>query len=534
MKKIFLLLACSITLSQSTSAQFTKLATSSAFEEPTGGNAKFLKTKDGSTLFLHFEQNGKLNLKSYDKEYKSQYSYTLPYSTTGKKGDEITAAFISGNNLVVFTKSYKGRTPTLERLVVDLNNSNHKTNNSLEQIAEFDKVTMADATAMVYGNVPMPDFFIRKDPNSDCYAVAEFNTFVSNRNERILVTHYDGNHQVVSKSFYESPNDGYKYMFFSDLFVDGDKSVYVVAKGMNTPKSGGDQNGGLFVGQLNKGATSFDMTKVDYKKAKDISNSILRYNSATERFMLLTKRKEGRKGNTNYYNVFLTTFDKNVQDFQNLDLDFSSIDKIAKTQFKKKESVKAVPQSLYINADGSYTIVLEEGVAYSSSTNTGRVSTKYFLNDIGVVKYDKNGKELSSSYIPKSQLAMAVPSELLYSFRDEMATPLWWGFQFKSFQYIDAPNSQYVLFNDIEKNQTKMKEGKGVTTIQGVGDCDGYYYKISDSGIPSGELVLNSATDKKNKNLMLFAAGYYDKAQNEYITLNVTKGKAKIIWLQPE
>lgn len=519
-------------------AQFKVLSTSGIFDEPEAGAAKIIKAQNGTTYLLHFEKHGKISIRSYNTDKKLAYNKTVEYEAGGKKVGNVSAVYEINGQIICFIYRLDNKTPTLLRVIINGSNGSIV---SQETIARFDKLNMGSGYAMAFGNVPPPDFFIRKDENSNSYAIALFNTFAENRNERIELLHFNDQHQVISRSFYDSPNDGYKYMEFLDLYVDGDKAVYVVAKGMNTKRSGGDQNGGLFIGKLNAGAASFDMTKVTYNSAKDIESVILRFNPVTQQFLMLSNKSvdaKKKKFNKRYV-VFMATFDKSLANFSNQQLRLTELDRIAKSQFKKREEMSAVPQSLYINPDGSYTIVLEEILVivttYTSKTGV-RTRIDYYLNDVGVMKYDKEGNVIAANYIPKSQKVMSIPSPLFYSFRNEMAYTLSWGTQYKSFQYIGAPQNSYVLFNDIEANQKKMKSGKRVTTIQTLGACNGYYYKTSGKGIPEGKKVIEG--EKKEKNLMLFSIGHYDAANNEYIVLNrIVKNRKKgvvLMWLQPE
>jgi hypothetical protein len=88
---------------------------------------------------------------------------------------------------------------------------------------------MGQAYAAAFGGVPIPDFFIRKDPDSDNYALAMLNSFESDRNKRIEIVLYGANNQEVSRAYYTSPENKYKYLECLDMAVIGDKKVCVLA-----------------------------------------------------------------------------------------------------------------------------------------------------------------------------------------------------------------------------------------------------------------------------------------------------------------
>ncbi len=111
-----------------------------------------------------------------------------------------------------------------------------------------------------------------------------------------------------------------------------------------------------------------------------------------------------------------------------------------------------------------------------SSFNSSLIhrSVKVFLNDIGIIQYSKSGTERGAYYIPKkSQQVFSLPNMIYYSFREESATSLSWGVQYKSFYYLNGKGKDYVFMNDIEKNQERIDDKKKVTTIQGLNDCRG-------------------------------------------------------------
>jgi hypothetical protein len=149
--------------------------------------------------------------------------------------------------------------------------------------------------AMLFGKVPMPEFYVRKDPESDNYAIALFNSFANDRNERIELVHYNKDHKEISRAFYQSPNDEYKYLTFQDMTVMGDKEVVALAVGMNTRSSGGDQNGSLLTGTLTAGSKSLELSKLNYPGAAQIDGALVRYNKVTDEYILLSLKAVNTK-----------------------------------------------------------------------------------------------------------------------------------------------------------------------------------------------------------------------------------------------
>lgn len=538
MKKLLLITTLALLARpQSIFSQFKQLGSSETFAEPETGSAILLKGKNGQTYFLHFDRKKKINLKSYSPDRQLVYEKSIPYLDKGEKLAEIVASFESNNQLIIFVESYEQRNPVLTRMVINGTNGNLV---SEEEIARYRKLNMGDGYAMLFGNLPMPTFYIRKAVNSDNYAIALFNTLANDRNERIEIMHFDGNNKLINKAYYESPNDGYKYMVFRDLYVDDAHSVYVVATGYNTKKSGGDQSGGLFIGKLEPHTPSFSMKKLPFSQAKQIDGVILRYNPVSEQFIMLSNKATTKKKEPTKYTVSLSTFDKSIEHFESKALNFSALNRAAQKEYKRKEKINAIPQTLTINKDGSYIIALEETqvkVRHSFDGGAGgslKTRFYYFLNDIGVVKYDKSHQVIGTHYMPKSQRVNGEPQLMYYSFRGEKPADLGMGLQYKSYQYLNHGDNSYILMNDIESNVKKMQAKKRIKTISGIGACEGFYYRMSEKSIPKGERV-NSDKTGRNKTLLLFAVANYDEAHNEYTVMETSPGKkSRIIWLQPE
>ena len=368
-------------------AQFQVLGTSTIFEEPRSGYVKLIKDKEGNTYYLRFENKGKITLKCYDTNRKMVYDKAMSYETESKKVGSPEGIYIMNGQMVILLNKLEDKEPTLLRLILDLKSGTLK---SQTVIATLDKMDMGKGYAMAFGDVPYPDFYVRKSETSDDYAICLFNSFAADRNQRIKLLYYNGHHELLSEAFYESPNEAYKYMELLDLYVDGSKGVYVAAMGKNTPKSGGDQSGGLFIGKLEPGKKSFDMEKVSFNSAKLIVNVFLRYNAVTDKFMMIINKANTEKDlkKQGKIKVFMTTFDKDLSNFESKMLNLSSLNRVAKSKFKEKESVTAIPSYLKINTDGSYVICLEEAIVkVSSYSTTGRGgigsthnSTKYYLN----------------------------------------------------------------------------------------------------------------------------------------------------------
>ena len=172
MTKILLFLAA-ITIGIAGIAQFKPLAASDVFKEPERGISKIIQFKNGGTLFYVLDVKKGFEVKVYDAAHKLKAETHIDPSF-GKLRGSVEAAFEVNGDAVVLITDIDDRTPILYRIVIDGKTGNLKNET---KVAELQKIKRTAGYAMMFGGVPMPDFFVRKDPNSENYAVALFNSF---------------------------------------------------------------------------------------------------------------------------------------------------------------------------------------------------------------------------------------------------------------------------------------------------------------------------------------------------------------------
>jgi hypothetical protein len=567
MKKNLLTLLSVLLISTASFAQFKVLATGNGFEEPEDGYAKIIQEKSGNTFFLHITKKDGINVRVYDNTHKQVADkHLIPKYGKLKLGSKffeidpgavepIKGIYEIDNNIVLFISEYDEGRPKLYRLVIDGKTGDLK---SEETIATLGTYNLLESYAVRAGYVPLPTFYVRKDEGSDNYAVVLFDALNSDRNRRIEIVHYNKDHKEISRAFYQSPNDAYKYLSFMDLCVRGNKELVVVVVGKNTRSSGGDLNGTLLMGSLKAGATSFDLQRLAYPDAGKISESMIRYNKVNDEYVLISVKpsKDKKDKNAKCYRTIIKSVGAEATTAM---INSGSINRIANKHYDKKDQFLAIPQILYMNEDGSYTIVFEENRSntYSNSgfrtttvSNGVNGTTTYaspsggsysvdVLEDIGIIEYDSSGTEKISYYIPKSQRVKDIPRSIYYSFRDETGVKLDDGTQFKSFYFLNGKTKRYVLLNDIARNQEKVNDGKKVTTIQGLDECEAYAFEIGNGdNMPKRQLIFADKEHKKEKDMALFAISDFDRENNVFVTLKLEhiKGdkEVKLVWLQPE
>jgi hypothetical protein len=531
MKKTIHVLLSFLILSQ-TQAQFKTLAESVPFEEPETGFAKILQLKNGNTMFFQISVKDGIELKIYDSNHKQKASKHIDPKYGKLKNGSIDGIFEINGDATLLVSETDERRPVLNRLVIDGTTGALKKD---EKIAELMKYDLGQEYAMLYGHVPPPDFYVRKDPNSNNYAVAMLNSFESDRNKRIEIIFYGQDQQETGRAYYSSPANKYKYMKYIDMAVIGKEKVSVLAYAYNTAASGGKESE-LVLANLDAGSSSVTLTELDFSKDLIIDGGIARYNPASKKIILLAIAKKKK----NQYASLIAYVDPFEKKLENAFPIFpqQANDKCIEV-FGRKNEFTGMPQNLFINNDGSFSVVYEELsiVVYSGSN----YSTTYtILGNIAVSLFDKDGKETSSLLIPKNQkLIKSYLKPFYHSNREGTGQLMFEGNQYKSFAYVNAASRSYILFNDIEKNAESVKKGK-LTTILGVGDCDGFYFPVAaGNAMPDREYVFEKPDSKHEHELGLFAVSDYDKEKNVYVTLRLVKESrhdknVQLVWMQPQ
>lgn len=526
-----------------THAQFKVIAEGPVFDEPESGFARILQLKNGSTLFVHIAVKDGIDVKIYDAKHKQQVMKHITPEYGKLKMGSIDGIFEVNGDAVLLISEIDSKTPVLYRVIIDGKTGSKKKE---EKIAELKKYNMGSGYAMMFGGVPMPDFYVRKDPNSDNYAVAMLNSFESDRNKRIEVVLYGADNNEISRSYYASPDNKYKYMEYIDMAVLGSEKVCVLASAYNTRASGGKESE-LVLSTLEKGKTSMTLDELSFSKDLKITNGITRYNPLTKKVVLLAVVKgPDRKSDRICYMLSVDPATRKADKAKQLFPQKAS-DKSVEL-FGRKSTFKGLPQNLFINNDGSFSVVFEElELVYPPNTSmmagaTGvHTSVRLASTELGnmaVSTYDMNGKETSCYFVPKSHyLFYTGLSPLYHSDREGSAQQLNDGNQFKSFAYLNGKDKMYILFNDVEENAERVLKGK-ITTIRGLGECDGYYYTLSGGDVmPARNFVFGKEERRKDHNMGLFAISDYDRENNVYVTLKLEKeGRdkgVKLVWMTP-
>lgn len=530
MKKFCAVALCCLSL-LIVKSQFKIVGESQVFDEPDGGFSKLLLLKNGSTLFFHCTLKDGVDVKVFDPARKEKSNHFDP-SYEKLKNANCEAAFEINGDVVVFISDVQDKTPILHRLVINGKTGGLK---SQEQVAEVPKLNMRENYALSDRLTNRADFFVRKDPNSDYYALAVMKSFEGERNKNIEVTYYGPNNKPIGKATLTSPNVKYQYIEYIDMAVLGKDKINMLAFASTTTKKGEVTASSLVLCSVASGGKT-TMKEIDFAKNYDVTGGIVRVNPVTNKMITLAAVKsETDRGK---YDTYIGTLDLATETMEN----FNKVHPLAastKNQaiFGKKNPYAGYPQNLFVNNDGSYSVVFEEmSATYTRIEMTTSVST--MLGTIAVANYDKEGAEINSYLLPKSQkLYDDLYLPFYHSQMNGSAQKLNKGNQFKSFSYLNGKEKLYILFNDVEENIENIPKGK-LQMVSGVGGCEAFYFNLAgDNVVPDRQFVFGKPEKKSEHQLCLFAISDYNRETNQYVTMKLEKDgrdkAVKIVWMQP-
>lgn len=512
-------------------AQFKEIAKSNSFQEPEEGFARVIQMKNGNTVLAVLDLKEGINLKIYDAKHKQKVAKQLRPKYGKIKGGNVEAVFEVKGNIVFLIREIESKAPVLHRLIVD---GVKGTIIREETIGELKKLNMGSGYAMMFGGVQPPDFFAEKDPNSDQYAVAMFNSFESDRSKRIELVIYDGDHKESARAYYKSPDEKYKYISYMDMTFVG-STVYCLGYAKNTRASGGKENTAIMA-TLSAGESEVQLTELKFTRDQDLHKGILKFNTATGRIMMLAfapyKNSNGRG------ELWLFNMDPKKLNTKEMDeITVFDLQSKAEEIFGRREKFEAAPVNMFVYKDGSYTVVLEEIEVKQTTFTNGSSSKPYTITGkMGVKHFDVNGKLEKSWFLPKDHhMWTAHPRSFYHDAREGRAVQMNDGDQYKTFVLIRSKGKEIVLFNDLEENEERMKKGK-LTQIKGLKETDAFFFPLEKDMVPKRQFLFGEGSGKKDHRLALLPISDFDEDANVFVTLRLDIHKAKqvhLVWMEP-
>ena len=518
-------------------AQFKQLAAGTLFAEPEEGFAKIIQMKNGNTFYLNITTKEGINIRIYNAAHAEAVVTTISPAYEKLKTGDVEGVFEINNDIVLLISERDDHTPILYRLVIDGTTGKLKEEKTIARLHKEGAFINTSAYKL---------FNASKDPYSDNYAVCLYNVMESDREKRIEIIHFGSNHQEISRAFCVSSDEENKFFLYIDMVVMGPDRVCAFLFASEEKYNFG-RKGNLILATLQKGSSTVNYSNLNLTEELKISWGLGRYNPVTKFIYFLGAAKLKKEWDKQNYIPYLTILDpltNKIKSSGNIGVN-EKLNALYKERFDKEDDYSGMPQNLFINDDGGFSIVYEEILVkkqsqqYSSGFGSAQIRVDTKLGKLVVATYDQNAKLVFNYLVPKAHWVIFQELSPFYHARREgTAQALYRGNQYKSFAYLNGTNKNYILFNDTERNND-VKKDKFVE-VEGISDCDAFLYNLSGNDIiPKREYAFAATADSKEHNLALYAISDYDKKNNVYVTLRLDKEtraskQVKLVWLQPQ
>jgi len=518
-------------------AQAPKIEKSEAFDEPGMGWNKVLQLKNGNTFYFHFTKKDGIEVNVFDKARKLSSTQTMTsdlWDAKKMRGTAILGLYEINNEPVLFMAQADGRVPTLYRLRFDGNTG---------KIVKEEEIGSLPKVKLVTFGPNDNNIFVEKDPQSDCYAIIFFNSYAEDRDERIKVIHYDGNHKVINLAYYDSPDDSYKYLRFIGAVVDGNKRVFLCSYGSANLKG---RDAHVYISRLNATDSVWTNKALDFTEDFKETRSVMAYNHATNTIRLLTL--SFAKGKVNFFGTgamglylsFLSYIDPETLMLKKVaPIVGQKINDYAHDNLNTKLDYRGLPQAMVINKDNSTTILSENQEQQITVDQNGNiVSAVTILGTIGVNEINEDGTEKSGYAIQKLQAAAGLFDPLYMADRNKGR----WSFQngaadynsYLSYDYISTDKNRYIIFNDNPKNFDKDEDQRTRKVVVNINKLNTILYNLNSNSVNKSYLF-GDPESKDQSNSCHIEASDFQRATNTYATIMVEREghdrQAKMVWL---
>ncbi len=500
-------------------AQTLSIEESQPMSEARSGWLKLVQLKNGNTALLNitFEEGIKIWLYDKSRVLIAESVIKPAYGENGMltRSSSIESVFAIGDEIALFVSTVVDKVYVLQRVRIDGKNG------SLLKTEEIGRALE---------NSYVSSYVVRKDPDSDYYGVGIHYVMESGKSKRIEFIHYSTNHQPLSRAFYNTPDQQFKYMWLIDFVVIGDQrlvsSVYVFNVGEKKETF-------ISLGSLEKGSLNFKLKVLGFTAGMEFSG-ILRYNKNANLMALMGLDLVESKSGSRSYSCTLSLVDLNTFSMVHTqEVGVAKINESYKKIFDTKRDIRCVPEDFYINDDGTYAIVFESSYAKEST-----YATTVYLESMAVSFLNEKAQDAGSCLIPKSHAVFlnTVPHEdyrpLYISRRQRTAQSLRDGNNFKSFVYVSGKTGNYIFYNEVMENLEKIKKGR-LTTIQGISSADAFICTTTGGNLKTDFLFGKPAEDTHN--FAMYTVSDYDAATGVFATIKVENNKGKrqkIVWVK--
>jgi hypothetical protein len=542
MKKVLFLLFLLISVLQSTAQP--KIETSAIFEESLSqGWTKLMRLKNGNTFYLHYGGKKGMEVTVFDKNRKKTANRNIKsalWNVKKKKRVKICGIYEINGKPVIFIEYATGVAVSLYRMQLNPENGS---------LIKEDEIKLPAQKKYMWGGAALDVYFgekihVVKDPEADNYMVIFLGLQERNLDDRICVMHFDGDHKIINMAYYKNPEKDFKTLNYIGAVVDGNKRVYIATYGAHNQKG---KNAHVYIARLNALDSIFLNKTLDFTDDFMKTNSQMVYDRKNSRLVMLTNTVASEKRSTTTYASFLSFIDPEDLSLKGVKIiNNEKVNAYARNTNDVDLKFHGLPQKFVINPDNSITICQEQltfadVVRTQNGIPVGTVAEYTYLGNIGITEIDADGGEKAGYAMMKKQLYVGKLGALYMASRDNGR---WTNNRFSkkftddnlfmSYQYIHTNNGNYVLFNDVPKNDKKEEDQIKRKLANNTDYINTICYTIKD-GVAKRSYLFGEPTGKNETKACYIDAADYDKNSKIYTTVlseqHGRKYDSRIAWI---
>lgn len=508
------------------------------FDEPGDGWDKLMQLKNGNTVYLHFSKKDGLLVNIYDTARALKVTdtvHTQLWNAADLESTEIDGIFEINGQPVIFLQQLVKYNPVMYRLVLDA-----ETGRLLREDKLGELPSVQHRSVFIDNNLATHDMYVEKDAGSDYYAVALFSGAPLRKTdsirERIRVLHFSPAHELINSGWFYLSDSSYSYFSYINMAVKGKEKVYLGTVGFNDKRKEGDAGAKVLFSMLSPDSAAFAHEVLDYTAGFGNVGGNIQVAGSQVRMLLYvsSKQKEGYTGMMmNTFQAYTGKLRKHVQ------LSFPELSRNVQQNLGYKEDYKGTPQRLYLNEDGSSTLLMES-FSFFKQGNSQLNKLHTNLGDVGITLLDTSGRENATLAVSKYQVITGVcePFQLQrrskseWVFRNKIAalnTNTW-----LSYDYIPVPGVSFVLFNDYLQYLDTGGQDKVRKPLKFATDANFVCYRFYNGKME--RLFLFGMPEVTKGYACMMGAADYNAQTRVYATVLISrKGlekKANIAWIR--
>lgn len=535
MKKILLIASlCFLSLTNTVTAQDFNFTYSEGFPEQKEWS-KLKLLSNGNTILINLGPDIEIYLSLFDKGGKTIVNNTIKPKYIGRrlKASEVQAVYEINHAIVLFLVDYIEGRSTLSRLIIDPNNATLK---SEEIIATADSGTDNQKYG-AYDDTRTYGFLLKKDPQSDYYAVLSCHSMNGTSNENFQIIHFSPEHKEINKASFSAPDKTFSSINYLSIHVKADQYVIMGSFLYNQEKEANSDKSKTYVSKLEKGSSSFIHTEIKEASTFQESHGRFEFDPLNNLLFLIIETKLASTRTRNYA-FFLQPINPDALTlFPLFQLPTQKANEyfITNVEPNSKKGFQGMPQNYLIDQEGNHMVLFQNTILKSSSS-----SRQTFFNEIAITSFDKEGKEKYGFIIPCNYYLDGSHVQFTYYDGKKGYKPGlgWTGAGFPRYwlfhiDMVSSKNFNYIFMNNRDdnfENPDNIKKKQMMT----LSSLTATYYKLQTNGELIKGYLFGKPSKTNAEQFCNFNSSDFNSSTGEYVTIVTQEIKgdkiSKVVW----